>query len=95
MRADGAVHIARELAIALVHQGVAVDDIPRQFDVIVGELANLGIIHAKNFSFFGGAQAQAGDEVHDEEDEAGAAEGVGEAGDGVRKLEGELDPVAI
>lgn len=59
------------------------------------KFADFHIVDADDFCFFRGAQAQAGDEIHQEENNAGAEEGVGEAGDAVGELVGELDPVAI
>lgn len=70
-------------------------DVTAQLDVVVGELAQLGVVEARLLLLGGGAQAQAGDEVHDEEDQAGDAEGVGEAGDAVRELVRELDVVVV
>lgn len=95
MRPNRRILIPRELRLRLIHQRIAIDHITRQFNIVVCELADLSIVHAEDFSFFAGAETQAGDEVHDEEDDAGAAEGVGEARDGVGELVGELDPVAV
>ena len=64
-------------------------------DIIVGKLAELVVVDADDFCFLTSAQRQAGDEVHDEEDDARAEEGVGEAGDGVCELVAELDVVAV
>ena len=83
------------LAARIIPQRIPIDDIPRQLHVIVRELADLGVVHAQHLGFLRGAQLQTGDQVHDEEDEAGAAEGVGEAADGVGELVGQLDPVAV
>jgi hypothetical protein len=64
-------------------------------DIVIGELAELAVVDADDLCFLAGAQRQTGDQVHEEEDDAGAEEGVGEAGDGVRQLVAELDVVAV
>lgn len=61
--------------------GVAVD-----LDVVVGELAELDVVDTGFFVVGGDAEGEAGDEVEEEEDDAGQDEGVGEAGDGVGDL---------
>jgi hypothetical protein len=48
--------------------------------VVVGELAKLVVVHAQEFSFFGGAQLEAGDLVDGEREDGANGEGVG--GDG-------------
>jgi hypothetical protein len=75
--------------------GGVVQDFAGQFNVVVCELADLGIVDTQDLGFFGGAEGEAGDQVHDEEDEAGSAEGVGTSGDGVSELVAELDPVMV
>jgi hypothetical protein len=75
--------------------GGVVQDFAGQFNVVVCELANLSIVDTQDLSFLGGAEGQAGDQVHDEEDEAGSAEGVGTSGDGVSELVAELHPVMV
>lgn len=70
-------------------------DVAAELDVVVGELAQLGVVQARLLLLGGGAQAEAGDEVHDEEDDAGDAERVGEAGDAVGELVRELDVVVV
>lgn len=72
-----------------------IQHLPRQLNIVIRELANLGVVNTQNLRFFGGAKAQSGDQVHDEEDETGAEEGVGEAGAGVGDLVAELDPVPV
>lgn len=84
---------ARELRVALIID--TVDDVTRQLDVVIREFADLGIVDAHNFVFFRRAEGEAGNEVDGEEDDARADEGVGEARDGVSKLVGNLDPVAV
>jgi hypothetical protein len=74
---------------------VAAIDGAGDLDVVVGKLAELSIIETDLLLLGGDAQRQTGDQVHDEQDEAGNNERVGEAGDGVGELVGELDPVAV
>lgn len=66
-----------------------------ELDVVVGELAELAVVQAHLLLLGGDAQAEAGDEVHEEEDDAGEDEGVGETGDAVGELVGELDVVVV
>jgi len=72
-----------------------IQNLPSQLNVIISELSNLGIIDTKDLGFLRGAQGQAGDQVHDEEDDAGAEEGVCCTGDGVGDLVAELNPVLV
>ena len=95
MRSNRAILISTIFTFRLIHQGVPIDDVSRQFHVIIRKFSNFGVVHAQDFCLFGGAKTEAGDQIHDEEDDAGAAEGVGEAGDGVGELIGQLHPVAI
>ena len=62
---------ARVFAIVVGH---VVEDLAGKLNVIVCELANLCVVDAEDLCFFGGAEGEAWDEVHDEEDEAGAEE---------------------
>lgn len=64
-------------------------------DVIVGELAELAVVEAKILVVDADTQAEAGDQVHQEEDEAGQGEGPGETGDGASQLVAELDVVVL
>lgn len=66
-----------------------------ELDIVVRELAELGIVETHLLFLGGGAQAQAGNEVHQEEDDAGHDEGVGEAGDAVGELVAELDVIVV
>lgn len=69
--------------------------IPPHLDVIVGELAQLVVVHAEQFGFLGGAQVEAGDVVDGEGDESGHDEGVADAGDDVGDLDVELLVVVV
>lgn len=60
-----------------------------------GELAHLPLVNAHLLGLFTCTQAQTGDQVHDEEDEAGSSEGIEEAGDAVSQLVGKLDVMAV
>lgn len=80
--------------LALDVAGV-VQHLARQLYVVVRELANLRIVDTEDLGLLGSAQREAGDQVHDEEDQAGAAERVDTAADGIRELVAELDPVAV
>lgn len=72
-----------------------VEHLSSELDVVVGELANLGVVDAQNLGILGSSHPQAGDHVHDKQDETGSAEGVEAAGEGVGKLVTHLDPVLI
>lgn len=45
-----------------------VENFTGKLNVVIGKLADLGIVDAKNLSILGSAQSQAGDHVHDEQD---------------------------
>lgn len=64
-------------------------------DVIVGELSELCIVETHLLLVGGDAQAETGDEVHDEEDDAGDDEGPGEARTAVGDLVAQLDVVVV
>lgn len=64
-------------------------------DVVVRELAELAIVNADDLGVLGGAQGEAWDQIHDEEDNAGAEERVGETGDAVCKLVRQLDVMSV
>ena len=64
-------------------------------NIIVGEFTELRVVNTDNLSILRCAERKAGDEVHDEQDEAGAEEAVGETRDTVCELISELDVMAI
>lgn len=66
-----------------------------ELDVVVGELAELGVIGADVLLLGLDAQAQAGNQVHQEEDDACQDERVRETGDGVGDLVPELYVVVV
>lgn len=66
-----------------------------QLNVVVGKLAELSIVQTKLLLLGGHAQAQAGHEVHEEENQAGHDKGVAETRDTVGQLVAELDPVVV
>lgn len=75
--------------------GDVIEYLAGQLNVVVCELANLGIVDTKDLCFLGGAERETRNQVHDEEDEAGATERVDTPGDGISKLVAELDPVVV
>ena len=72
-----------------------VGDMTGDLDVVVGELAELAVIHTELLLLRGGAEGETGDEVEEEEDEAGEGEGPGEGGEGAGELVAYLGPVAL
>ena len=73
--------------------------IAADFDVIVGELAELVVVHAEEFGFFGGAQVEAWDAVDGVCEEEGDRKGPAGGGEDVGGLDVELlvfvvDPAA-
>lgn len=66
-----------------------------KLNVVVGKLAELGVIKTKLLLLGSDTQAEARDEVHEEQDDAGHAERVGETGNTVGQLVAELDPVVV
>jgi hypothetical protein len=82
----------RVLACGIAH---IVEDLTGELDVIVREFADFRIVDTENLGLFACAEGETGDEVHDEEDDAGTAEGVDTTGDGVSELVAELDPVVV
>ena len=71
------------------------DNISGELDVVVGKLANLGVIDTQDFGVVAGAKLTARNEVDEEQDDAGAEERVCEARHRVRKLVAELDVVVV
>lgn len=72
-----------------------VKDFPRKLDIVVCELANLRIVNAQNLGILSRAKAESRDQVHDEEDKAGAAERVKAATKRVSELVSHLNPMLI
>lgn len=66
-----------------------------QSDIVIGELAHPKVVHTDDLGFFGGAEAEEGNEVEDPEDDGGHDERVSKAGGGVGELISELDVVVI
>ena len=89
------VLIARILRLAVVDQSIPIEDVSRELHVVVGKFTDLSIVHTKDLSFFTRTKSEAWDEIHEEEDDTGTAERVGETRDRISKLFGELDPVVI
>ena len=63
--------------------------------IVVRELAHLRVVDAEDLGLLGRAQAHAGDEVEEPEDDGGHDEGVGHARDRVCDLVAELDVVVV
>lgn len=80
---------------AVLYALEVVQHLSRQLDIVVRKLANLGVVNAQNLRLLAGAEGQAWDEVHDEEDETGSKEGVRGSGDGVSQLVAQLDVVLV
>lgn len=80
--------------VALLELGMLVrrpgEVVPPDLDVIVGELAQLVVVHTKQLGLLGGPQLQAWDHVDAVGDEGGHDEGVAAAGDDVGDLDVEL-----
>lgn len=72
-----------------------VGDVAGDLDVVVGELAELGVIETEVLVIDVDTEAETGDEVHEEEDQAGQDERPDETGDGTSKLVAELDVVVL
>lgn len=69
--------------------------ITTDLDVIVGELAELVVVHTEEFGFFRGAEMKTGDLVDAEGEERAHDECVGSAGHNVRDLNVHLLPVVV
>lgn len=74
---------------------LAVQDVPPHLNIVVGELAELAVVDTNVLVVDGDAQGEAGDEVHEEENDAGEGERVAEDGADAGELVAELDPVAV
>lgn len=64
-------------------------------DVVVGELAKLGVVETQLLVLGADAEGETGDKVHDEQNDAGHDEAVGETGDAIGQLVSKLNPVSI
>ena len=69
--------------------------VPAHLDVVVGELAELVVVHAEELGLLGRAELEAGDLVDDEGDERRHDEGVRAACEGVGHLDVELLVVVV
>jgi hypothetical protein len=75
--------------------GKDVAGVALELNVVVGELAELAVIKTHLLLLGADAKAKTGDEVHDEQDDAGHDEGVRETRHAVSELVSELDPVVV
>ena len=73
----------------------SIRDLTLMLNVVVGEFPELRVIEADDFGILRRTERKAGDEVHDEKDDAGAEEAVCETGNTVRELVRELDVIAV
>ena len=64
-------------------------------NIVVGEFPELRVVDSDDLGLLRCAERKTRDEVHDEKDDAGAEEAVGESGDTVCELICELDVIAI
>ena len=64
-------------------------------DVVVCELAHLGIIDTDDLGFLRSTEAEARDEVHSPEDDGGHDKGVAQTSARIGKLEADLFPVPV
>jgi len=69
--------------------------LPPQLHIIISKLPDLRLIQPQHLLLHIHPQTQARNEIHQEEDDAGAEEGVREAGHAVGELVRELDVVAV
>jgi hypothetical protein len=69
--------------------------LPPQLHIIISKLSDLRLIETQLLLLHIHPQAQARNEIHQEEDDAGAEEGIREAGHAVGELVRELDVVAV
>ena len=73
----------------------SIGDLALMLNIIVGEFPKLRVIDSDDFRLLRCAEGKTRDEVHDEKDEAGAEEAIGETGDTVGELISELDVIAV
>lgn len=71
------------------------DHIASDLNVVISKLSNLGIVNTHDLILLGGSKTETGNEVKDEENEAGAEERVGKTTDGVGQLVSKLDVVLV
>ena len=95
---DAVALAGRDVRVLAIGLGLARgpgEVVAADLDVVVGELAELVVVHAEQFGFFRRAQVQARDEVDGVGDEGGDDEGVGGRGDDVGYLHVHLSVVAV
>jgi hypothetical protein len=81
--------------LGLILRGSPCEVVTADLNVVVGELAELVVIHTQELSLLRGAQVKTRDLVDDESNDGGHDEGVGSAGDDVRNLDVQLLPVVV
>lgn len=72
-----------------------IEDFSGQLNIVVGKLADFGVINTEDLALFTCAEMEPRDEVKNEEDSTGQNERIGTAGKRVGKLNRELDPIVI
>lgn len=66
-----------------------------QLNVIVGKLAELGVVKTKELLLLGDTKGETGNEVQHEQDDAGSDKGVRETGNAICELVTKLDVVVV
>ena len=72
-----------------------ISGVAAELDVVVGELAELAVVETELLLGGADAQAETGHQVHQEQDDTGEDEGVGEPGNRVGELIAQLDVVLV
>ena len=83
------------VGILLAATGRPGEVIAAHLDVVVGELAELVVVHAEQLGLLRGAEVQAGEQVDGVREQGGDGEGVGGGGDDVCDLDVHLAPVVV
>lgn len=73
----------------------AISHVSGQLDIVVGKLAELTVIETELLLLGRDAQRQAGDEVHEEQEDAREDKGPAKGGAGASNLVAKLDKVSI
>ena len=87
-------NITGELDVVVLHRSEP-DTTGLEGVITYRELADFRIVHTEDLGLFAGTKTKTGNQIHQEQDDARSAKGVGKARGGVGKLIGQLDVVAI
>jgi hypothetical protein len=71
------------------------NDVASEFNIVISKLSKLSVIDTENLRLLGTAEGKTGNKVHNEKDNAGTTEGVGEASNGVSKLVCKLNVMTV